>query len=425
MDNISSLLLILACLILEGLFSGGELALVSSDITRVRYLAKKGDPAALRTLKLLERPERFLATTLAGTNLCVITATATATALFISLFGAGRGEIVSVLVMVPMLLFLGEIIPKTLFHQHVDKVALKISGFIWLASLIFYPLVFIVSRITRGTAGGARKERDLANSYITKSGLRHLLKSRGPGSDMLAREQAMVQRILDFSELTVEELMVGLSTMTVLPVTATINQAAALFAEKKYLRIPVYQDQTFNIVGIVHYHDLLQVLHKQGQETIASESIAGIVQERVLFVPENKLAKELLLELGERREKLAIVVDEYGGAVGMATTEDILAEIVGELDNRDAAYRRIAPGRYIFQGQVSLEKLNRLLPVSLPAGDYETLAGFLLARMGKIPRRRETLPYGPVRFIIEDADPRSIREVMAIFPPELETIRKE
>ncbi|MDZ4163973.1 MAG: hemolysin family protein [Smithellaceae bacterium] len=425
MDSISSLLLVMACLILEALFSGGELALVSSDINRVRYLARKGDPAARRTLRLLEKPERFLATTLAGTNLCVITATATATAFFISHFGAGKGEILSVLVMVPTMLFLGEIIPKTVFHHNVDRVALRISGFIWIVSLIFYPLVLIITRITRGTAGGAGKEKDLASSCITKSGLRYLLKSRGSGSDMLAHEQAMVQRILDFSELNVGRVMVGLSTMTVLPASATMEEAAGLFAEKKYLRIPVYRNQTFNIVGIIHYHDLLHVLHNQGHVTIAGDSIEGLIQDGILFVPENKLAKELLLELRERGEQLAIVVDEYGGAVGMVTTEDILAEIVGELDERDAIYRKIAPGRYIFQAQVSLEKINQLLPVSLPVGDYETLGGFLLARMGKIPRRRETLQYGQVRFIIEDADPRSIREVMTIFPPELEKDKDE
>lgn len=423
MDSLLPLFITLTCLILQGLFSGGELALVSADINRVRHLAKKGNRSAILTLSFLERPDWFLATTLAGTNICVITATATATAFFISFFGAGRGELISTLVMVPTLLIFGEIVPKSLFQQRADKLALQISWLIWIASFIMYPLVFLISRISRGAVGIARREKELTSSYITKSGLRHLLINQGAGSDMLAREQVMVQRILDFSELNVGRVMVSLSTMTALPVTATIEQAAALFAEKKYLRIPVYQGQIFNMVGLINYHDLLRAFHNRKDEIPAAEPVENICRKNVLFVPENKLAKELLLEMRERNEQMAIVVDEYGGAVGMVTIEDILAEIVGELDDhQDAGYRRLAPGRYIFPAQISLEKINQVLPVPLPEADYETLAGFLLARMGKIPRRRETHQYGQIRFIIEDADAKSIREVMVVFPPEMDNI---
>lgn len=421
MDSLPALLIIMTCLILEGLFSGGELALVSADINRVRQLARKGNRSAILTLSFLERPDWFLATTLAGTNICVITATATATAFFISSFGPGRGELISALVMVPTLLILGEIVPKSIFQQRADKVALRISWLIWIASFIMYPLVFLISRISRGTVGSARRENELTSSYITKSGLRHLLISRGAASDMLAHEQLMVQRILDFSELNVGRVMVTLSNMAALPITASIEEAVALFAEKKYLRIPLYQDQIFNVVGIINYYDLLTALHNRDSESGSAESVEKICQKNVLFVPENKLAKELLLEMREQNEQMAIVVDEYGGAVGMVTIEDILAEIVGELDDHpDAGYRRLAPGRYIFPAQISLDRINQLLPVPLPEADYETLAGFLLARMGKIPRRKETHQYGQIRFIIEDADAKSIREVMVVFPPEMD-----
>ncbi len=421
MDSLVPLLICVACLILQGLFSGGELALVSADINRVRHLAKKGNSSAILALSFLERPDWFLATTLAGTNICVITATATATAFFISSFGAGRGELISALVMVPTQLILGEIVPKSLFQQWADRVALRVSWLIWIASFIMYPLVFLISRISRGTVGIAWREKELNASYITKSGLRHLLISHGTGSDMLAHEQAMVQRILDFSELTVGRVIVSLSTMTALPVTASIEQAAALFAEKKYLRIPVYRDQIFNILGIINYYDLLYAMKNPKDKISAAEPLDGICQKNVLFVPENKLAKELLLEMRERNEQMAIVVDEYGGAVGIVTIEDILAEILGELDDhQDAGYRRLAAGRYIFQAQISLEKINQLLPVPIPEADYETLAGFLLARMGRIPRRSETHQFGLIRFVIEDADVKTIREVMVIFPPEMD-----
>lgn len=180
MDNLLALFLILLCLCLEGLFSGGELALVSSDVNKIRQRARGGSRMAAFSLKLLEKPEWFLATTLTGTNLCVVTSTTVATGLFIDLYGAAQGALVSILVMIPTLLILGEIVPKSIFQQHAEDVAETLSPFIWLASWLFSPVVFIISRITRGTIRLSTGEKDLsASSYITRSGLKYILDRHG------------------------------------------------------------------------------------------------------------------------------------------------------------------------------------------------------------------------------------------------------
>jgi putative hemolysin len=147
--NLLTIVIIFLILCLEGLFSGGEIALVAADIHKIRNKAKTGSRSALMTMRLLERPEWFLSTTLTGTNLCVVTNTAIVTSLFISVLGAGRGEIVSVCVMIPLLLIVGEIVPKSIFQQHAEAIALRLSWFIWGASLVFYPIVFVISRISR------------------------------------------------------------------------------------------------------------------------------------------------------------------------------------------------------------------------------------------------------------------------------------
>lgn len=423
MDNLGSFLVILACLVLQGIFSGGELALVSSDINRIRSLAKRGDNRARRTLRLLDQPEWFLATTLTGTNICVVVSTVTATSLSISLFGLGRGEMIAIAFMVPLLLICGEMIPKSIFQQHADFIALRISLVIRLASFVLYPIVFLVARISRGTMRIAKKEKDLTSSYITKDGLRYLLQDQGNDSDILSVEKEMVKRILDFSEVTVEEIMVPLSAMTSLSATASLGEAAEVFSEKRYMRIPVYRDQLINIIGIINYFDLLAAIRQTGNNGPAEPTVEKYIQRRITFVPENKFAKDLLVEMQERNDKMAIVVDEYGGAVGMITMEDILAQIVGSIEDKYDKYKRLAPGRYVVQAHISLEAANQLLPVVLPEGNYETLGGFLLYRMGKIPKRNETYNYPPVRFIIEDADPKAIREILIIFPPELDRVK--
>lgn len=421
MDSIGSLAVIFLCLVLQGMFSGGELALVSSDLNRLRSRAKKGDQAAARAILLLENPEWFLAATLTGTNICVIVSTVTATAFSIDRFGAGQGELLAVLVMVPTLLIFGEMIPKSVFHKYRDTLAPRISLLISLASYVLYPVVYLVARISRGTMRIARKENDLTSSYITKDGLRHLLNNQGP-SDILEAEREMVQRILDFSGITTKRIMVPLSAMTSIGQRATLDEAAGLFGEKNFMRIPVYGKRLDDIIGIINYFDILTALRKPVNTPVPQEAIDKYLRKEIIYAPENKPAKDLFVEMNEKNDKMAVVVDEYGGAVGIVTLEDILTEIVGNIEDKNQKFKRLAPGRYLIQAGISLEAANQLLPVVLPAGNYETLGGFILWTMGKIPRPKETFYYDQLRFVIEDADVKSVREILVIYPPEMDRL---
>lgn len=144
----------------------------------------------------------------------------------------------------------------------------------------------------------------------------------------------------------------------------------------------------------------------------------------VFYVPETKIVKDLLIELHVRGERMAVVVDEYGGAVGIVTLEDILEEIVGEIDDEydtgERMHKRIGSGKYLFNAKISIEKVKQLIPLELPQGDYETLGGFLLYKMGKIPKRKDTLRYGNILFVIEDADVKSIKEVLIELPGDVD-----
>jgi CBS domain containing-hemolysin-like protein len=424
MDNLFSVLLILSFICLEGLFSGGELALVSSDVNKIRQKASSGSRSAAMTLKLLAKPEWFLATTLSGTSLCVVTSTTIATALFISIFDAAKGTVVAVIVMIPTLLIIGEILPKTLFQQHAEFVALKLSWFIWISSGLLFPVVFVISMISRGTVRISTGEKDIVSSpYITKDGLKFVLRYRGADSDILGMEKEMIRNVIDFFDVTVGKIMIPLSTMISLPVTATLKEAARLTAEKKYLRIPVYSEQIFNIIGILHYHDLLDALHGRASgipPRSEDEAIGLYLKPVVFYVPETKLAKELLVEMLIRGERMAVVVDEYGGTVGIVTIEDILEEVVGEIedeyDSGEKMYKKIGAGKYLFNAKMSIERIKQVIPLEIPEGNYETLGGFLLYKMGRIPKRRDILRYENTLFVIEDADAKSIKEVLIELP---------
>jgi putative hemolysin len=421
MDSIFTVMLILLCLCLEGLYSGAEIAFVSSNIDRIRHRAKEGSRSALLALELIESPEWFLATTLTGTNLCIVTSTTLTAVLFITLLGAAQGEMVAMLVIVPTLLVM--IVSRSLFQQHAETMVVILARFIWYSSFLFYPVVYLVARISRGTVKLSTGETGRTYSYVTKNGLKYILEEQNADTDILSMEKDMVRNVIDFSDVTVGDIMVPVSKMVSLPVTATLREATRIAAEKQYLRIPVYRDQIINIIGILHYFDLLQHLHEQAENrshVYENETVESCLNPVDFYVPETRSAKDLLVDLQVRGERMAVVVDEYGGAVGIVTVEDILEEVVGEIDDEydsgEKLYKKIGPRKYLFNAQISVDKVRHLIAVDIPDGDYETLGGFLLYKIGKIPRRRETLKYGDAIFVVEDADAKSIKEVFVLLP---------
>jgi CBS domain containing-hemolysin-like protein len=221
--------------------------------------------------------------------------------------------------------------------------------------------------------------------------------------------------------------MVPISALTVLPATMNINEAAVIVASKKYMRIPVYHDTVYNIVGILHYFDLLENIFKNKDvpaNDTAAVTISSCMQADVFYVPETKKVSELHIDLRRRHEHMAVVVDEYGGAVGIVTIEDISEEIVGSIDDEYSIggklFKKIGPGRYLINGRLEMNNLEQLLETKFPEGNYETLGGFLMQKLGRIPRRRERVDYSGITFIIENADQKSIKEVLVIFPPQLD-----
>jgi CBS domain containing-hemolysin-like protein len=424
-----SLYLIIAvifiCLILEALYSGGEVALFSADINKIKYYARKGSSAARQAVQLKEHPEWFISTALIGTNLAIIIASTLATGLLIKYFGTERGEQIAFLIMLPTLFVI--IIVRSIFQHYAEFMAIKVAHFIRLSSLVFYPLTYIVAAVSRGAVNISFDQKVKQPSYITKEGLKYILGEKTQGSDILTTEKEMVGRVFDFSELTAEKIMVPISALTALPQTMKIDEAARIVAAKKYMRVPVYSDTVYNIVGILHYFDLLDMLLKQQQaptEALGVAAVAGCMRTDVFYVPETKKAGPLLMDMQRKREHMAVVVDEYGGAVGIVTMEDIGEEIVGSIDEEynkgEKLYKKIAPGRYLINGRMKINDLNQILLKKLPEGNYETLGGFLIQQAGRIPLRRERLEFDGMIFIVENADQKSIREILVIFPPQLE-----
>ncbi|UCD85986.1 MAG: HlyC/CorC family transporter [Deltaproteobacteria bacterium] len=405
MDLPPSLIIILLCLLFEGFFSGSEIAVVAADKIRLRNLARKGSGAAQLISSALERPERLLSATLIGTNISVVTSTTIATSIFVKKFG-DSGVLYTTLIMTPLLLILGELIPKNLFQQRADSISLRIIRPLWLFYYLFYPLIYLLSRFTGSLSrviGGSGEKIP----FVTKEELKSILKIRGKGGDLKVSEKRMIHRIFSFSETTVEEVMIPLIEVVAIQEEAPVAEAVEKITQKGYSRLPVFRSRIDEIVGILNSFDLLGATQRE-------KSIQPFIRE-ALFVPETKAADELLFQLQREGKSMAIVVDEYGGAVGVVTIEDILEEIVGEIEDEhdDEAwlYRELGEGRYLFKARMEIDRINEKLPFKLPEGDYETLGGFIITHLGRIPREGEVIEYKNLTLTIKRATERSVLEV--------------
>jgi CBS domain containing-hemolysin-like protein len=242
--------------------------------------------------------------------------------------------------------------------------------------------------------------------YITREELKFLVQEGNHQTDLETEERRMIHKIINFGETTVHEAMIPLIEVVALPSGATVAVAVAVVSEDHFARIPVYEERIDQIVGIVHAFDLLSE---------DPDTPIGPLIRPAYYVPESKLVDDLLEEMQRRRVQMAIVVDEYGGVVGIATVEDLLEEIVGEIedeyDEEPPAFRRLADGSYIVDARMEVDRLNEELGTQLPEGEYETLGGFLIHLLQKIPETGEEAQFQGMRFLITESDERSILKV--------------
>jgi putative hemolysin len=393
-------------LLLEGFFAASEISMVSANRRHLHQRAEKGYRGAKIALKLLSRPEYLLATTLLGAYMSSAANTILVTMFLLEQVGHA-GEVPAMIVLPPLLLILGEIIPKSIGRQQATVLAEKLAPPLWVAAWVIYPITMIFGSLSRLVLiiAGVRKTGQFP--FITREDLRLVVAKSGPEVDLERKERVFIHRILQFSLRTVKEVMVPLIRVTAVPDTLTIGQALEEFRNSRFSRLPVYHRRIDNLIGVVHDFDLLGEDHLDRPLRSIMRSVA--------YVPELKKIDRLLAEMQRQGNHLAVVVDEYGGAVGIVTIEDLLEEIVGEIidefDQEVTPFKKLAEGHYLVSARTEIKILNESLHLKLPGGDYETLGGFLIAQLGDLPRAGEQLQFRNLRFTVRQAEARAVKEV--------------
>ncbi|MCY4378896.1 MAG: hemolysin family protein [Candidatus Dadabacteria bacterium] len=395
-------LLILLFLILQAFFAGSEIALISCDKIRMRSLAEEGSAAAGLVLDAHSKIESFIGTTLIGVNLSLIINTLVLTFYFEETVGQ-RSGLYTVAVLSPLIIVFGQVVPKAVFESKRNSIVLWIIYPLWVFSKLFYPVLFFVNLFTRGILN--RPGRNM--SSITREELEDVMEEDEdkPSSDYKRR---VLRRIFGYSETTVGEIMIPLVNVDALERRSTLRDVRGLIAEKSHSRIPIFSDRVDNITGILNSFYVLgeQDLDKSVEQYALPP----------LYVPESKLVNELMDEMKGGRAGMAVVVDEYGGSVGIITLEDIIEEVVGEIedeyDTGETPWRKLGVGQYLIDPTVEIERLNDGLGLAIPEGeDYETLGGFLLYKYGSIPAPGTVIVLGRKTFTVVSSTARMINEV--------------
>ena len=394
------------CLLATMFFSAAEMAFIAANRLRLRHAAEEGSRTAARYLEAFRHPEDALSTAMMGVTVAHIVASSTATWSVLPALG-GLAPVVVIVTLTPVMLVFGEIIPKAIAREWATSLILKLYRPLAWASAVLVPFVafsrFAVSSILRLFGG---REPDM-RAFVSREELKALLSMEPGEADVTTQEAEMIDKIFDLGDTTVREVMVPLVEVAMLPDTASPRDAIALIRERGFSRIPLYRQRETSVVGVVAAMDLLS-------RGVAAATLDDL-KRQPYYVPETKRIDDLLREMQRARTHMAVVVDEYGGSIGVVTLEDILEEIVGEIrdehDRTPASVERLPDGSYLVAARTNIDELNEALDWSLPKEDYETVAGLVLATLHRIPRTGEEFQIPGYTITVLEAD---VRHVVAV-----------
>ena len=405
------IIIVIVCVILEGFFSGSEIAFVNADKYRLALALDAGSRSAGLALRLIKSPAKFFSTTLLGTNLFTVTGSVVITLFIIDRWGAEYVPLA--LLFWPFTLIFGEIVPKSIYQHHADKMVVMVAPILTAASVVFYPGVWLLSKLTDSLFGGLHR-KVVAPERLSREELELMLEvGRAEASDVRSTERTLISRIFDLADKKVENIMTPLVDVVAVPISANGRDAEHIFESSGHSRLPVYDSQAFNIVGYIMNADML--FGKEGAPVRELTRPA-------YYVPEEMPLDELLVAMKRRGQSLAVAVDEYGAATGIVTVEDLMEEVVGEIrdehDKVPSLYTRLGHNHYMVSGRLEIEHANERLKLGIPEGEYETIAGFVIHHMERIPKVGESFTFGRFQYTVRRATDRAVIEVEVVRRPE-------
>ena len=413
--NLTSIIYIIILIIISGMFSGSETSVTSVNRSKIHKLANKGDKRAKKLLNLIDKKNDLISSILVGNNIVNILASVLATAILIEYFGS-NGIFYSTLVMTCLIVIFAEVLPKNIALIKADRFALFFSWPLTIFVKIFYPINLILKSLNLIIYKIFGIDHNKKNISVTED-IRNMIDMHEDEGDLHKDESSMINAILDLKEITVEKIMTHRKNIFSFDINET-DKIYSIIAKSSFSRIPVWQDNPNNILGIIHAKNILSNLDHEGKIDIKK------IKESIIkpwFIPETTRVKDQLNEFINRKEKIAFVVDEYGELMGLISLEDIIEEIVGNIfDEKDFStigIRRIKDNQYRIRGDVNIRDINRELDIKLPENNASTLAGYLIYKTEAFPEVGQTFKFNDIIYEILNKNKNQITQIKVVLNP--------
>lgn len=409
--NNTQILLLIALTIVDLILTSIRSSLLNVRFPRLVSLSEAGMVKVEKTMELVTKRARTRSTLKLGQALTRFLIAGLVMLNFVipSLSDEIQGPVLGYMMLVGLILWLLEFILERLILMDPESWSVRLTPLASFLITLFSPLLFLPLRLSKGS-----ESRNLVT--ITEDELIHLVDASQRAGEIEKDESEMIHSVFEFGDTMAKEIMIPRVDMLSLEVNTPLEEAVDKLLETGYSRVPVYEEQIDNIIGLLYTKDMLQVWRSGNQIT----SLRPLLR-TARFIPETKKVDELLDEMQAARIHIAIVVDEYGGVAGLVTLEDIIEEIFGEIqdeydDGEEELWQQIAPQEYLFDGRILLDEINNLFGTTLPTEDADTIGGLIFARIGSVPHKGDTLEESGIVLTVEDLQERRVHRVHAVFP---------
>lgn len=387
-DSVIRFFILILLLLLSAFFSSAETALTTVNRIRIRTLIEEGNKQAQTVQKILDRYSKMLSTILVGNNIVNISASSLATTLAIDVWGNHAVGIMTGMLTLAVLLF-GEITPKTWAMYSSEKISLAYARIIYGLMFLFTPVIFIIDKLAGGIMLLFHINTSAKTTTVTEKDLKTYVDVSHEDGAIETEEREMIYNVFDFSDSEAKDIMIPKIDVTMIDITASYNELLKIFKESMYTRIPVFENDTDNVVGFVNIKDFLFVSNKK-------EFQVRDIMRDAYYTYEYKKTADLMMEMRKATMNVAFVLNEYGACVGMITLEDLLEEIVGEIrdeydEDEEKLIQEVGVRQYLVEGSMKLDDINDALNTELSSEDYDSVGGILIGALDHLPQQGETI----------------------------------
>jgi len=423
--NMSYILLLIALTLINAFFSAAEMAIVSVNKNRIRMLANEGNNRAQALNKLIEDPTKFLSTVQVGITLAGFFASASAATAFSDQLGKFLNNlsipyesqiafVVVTIILSYFTLVFGELFPKRIALANAESIALAVVGPILFVSKILSPFIKVLSLSTSGLVKIVGLQKRELEEKVTKEEIRALVQEGEISGSIKESEMEMLQGVFEFDDKKADKIMTPRTDVYCIDIEDPIDTYIDELLEKRYTRIPVYEEDIDNIIGVLYMKDFFLEAKKKGFDKV---NLRDILIEPY-FVPECKKIQELFKDMKASKSKMAIIIDEYGGFSGIITIEDLVEEIMGEINDEyqdeEEEIIKLTDKTYLVHGSTPLEEIKNKLGIDIESDDIDTISGFLINIIGKIPREAENkiVKFNDITFKVEKVTDKRIETII-------------